>query len=84
MVNIITDVKDVEIRGVEHKQSQQGKEYLIVSIDDTRGKRSELYCRNVDKESEYTRGKIGTARVEITVGKFAKVELLDFTQDTPF
>lgn len=84
MVNIITDVKDVEIRGVEHKQSQQGKEYLIVSIDDNRGKRSELYCRDVGKESEYTRGKIGTARVEITVGKFAKVELLDFTQDTPF
>jgi hypothetical protein len=84
MVNIITDVKDVEIRGIEKKQSKQGNEYLIVSIDDNRGKRSELYCRDVGKESEYTRGKIGTARVEITVGKFAKVELLDFTQDTPF
>lgn len=84
MVNIITDVKDVEIRGVERKQSKQGNDYLIVNIDDNRGKRSELYCRDVNKESEYTRGKVGTAKVEITIGKFAKAELLDFTQDTPF
>jgi hypothetical protein len=84
MVNIITDVKDVEIRGVEKKQSKQGNEYLIVSIDDNRGKRSELYCRDVGKESEYTRGKVGIAKVEITIGKFAKAELVDFVQDTPF
>lgn len=78
MVNLIVTIDNVEIRGVERKQSQQGKEYLIVSVDDARGKRSELYCRNVDKQNEYTRGTVGTATVEITMGKYAKAELIDF------
>lgn len=81
MVNIIATIDNMEIRGVDRKQSQQGKEYLIVSVDDARGKRSELYCRNVDKENEYTRGKIGTAKIDVTIGKYAKAELLDFTPD---
>ena len=78
MVNIIAKIQNVEVRGVERKQSKQGKEYLIVSVDDARGKRSELLCYDLDAENKYKRGTIGTATVAVTIDRYSKCELVKF------
>lgn len=70
---------DVEIRGKEKKVSQsQGKEYLIVRVEDEAGRSSELYDPNVDNEGLYKKGMTGDFLLNVKIGKYSKVTVKDF------
>jgi hypothetical protein len=70
---------NVEIRGKEKKVSQsQGKEYLIVRVEDEAGRSSELYDPNVDNEGLYKKGMTGDFLLNVKIGKYSKVTVKDF------
>lgn len=71
--------KNVEIRGKEKKVSQsQGKEYLIVRVEDEAGRSSELYDPNVENEGLYKKGMTGDFLLNVKIGKYSKVTVKDF------
>jgi hypothetical protein len=70
---------NVEIRGKEKKVSQsQGKEYLIVRVEDEAGRSSELYDPNVGNEGLYVKGTTGTFDLNVKIGKYSKVTVNNF------
>lgn len=70
---------NVEIRGKEKKVSQsQGKEYLIVRVEDEAGRSSELYDPNVGNEGLYLKGTTGTFDLNVKIGKYSKVTVNNF------
>lgn len=71
---------NVEIRGKEKKVSQsQGKEYLIVRVEDEAGRSSELYDPNTSNEGLYVKGTTGTFDLNVKIGKYSKVTVNNFT-----
>lgn len=70
--------KNVEIRGKEKKLSQQGKEYLIVRVEDEAGRSSELYDPNIGNEGLYVKGTTGDFFLNVKIGKYSKVTVTDF------
>ena len=71
--------KNVEIRGKEKKVSQQGKEYLIVRVEDEAGRSSELYVPNVGNDGLYLKGTTGDFSLNVKIGKYSKVTVNNFT-----
>jgi hypothetical protein len=70
---------NVEIRGKEKKVSQsQGKEYLIVRVEDEAGRSSELYDPNIENEGLYKKGMTGDFLLNVKIGKYSKVTVKDF------
>lgn len=70
---------NIEIRGKEKKVSQsQGKEYLIVRVEDEAGRSSELYDPNVENEGLYKKGMTGDFLLNVKIGKYSKVTVKDF------
>lgn len=70
---------NVEIRGREKKVSQsQGREYLIVRVEDEAGRSSELYDPNVGNEGLYVKGTTGTFDLNVKIGKYSKVTVNNF------
>lgn len=70
---------NVEIRGREKKVSQsQGREYLIVRVEDEAGRSSELYDPNVANEGLYVKGTTGTFDLNVKIGKYSKVTVNNF------
>lgn len=70
--------ENVEVRGHEKKVSAQGKEYIIVNVEDGRGKPSELYDPNVGNAGLYIRGAVGTFLLNVSIGRFSKVSVDTF------
>jgi hypothetical protein len=70
--------ENVEIRGKERKVSSQGKEYLIVRVEDEAGRSSELYDPNVGNEGLYVKGTTGTFALAVQIGKYSKVSVINF------
>ena len=70
--------KNVEIRGKEKKVSQQGKEYLIVRVEDEAGRSSELYDPNVGNDTLYVKGTTGDFSLNVKIGKYSKVTVNNF------
>lgn len=78
MFEMNLEAKNVEVRGHEKKTSQQGKEYLIVRVEDETGRPSELYDPNVENSSYYERGTIGDFSLNVRIGKYSKVTINNF------
>jgi hypothetical protein len=78
MFDMQMKAENIEIRGKERKTSAQGKEYLIVRVEDETGKPSELYDPNVGNEALYIRGTTGTFALAVQIGKYSKVSVINF------
>lgn len=78
MIDIKVKLENAEVRGVEEKTSQKGNNYLIINVDDERGKRSELLDYNLERKDYYKRGTYGDFLLHIEVGKYPKVTIEDF------
>lgn len=79
MIDIKVKLENAEVRGIEEKTSQKGNTYLIVNVDDERGKRSELLDYNTDRKQYYKRGTFGDFLLHIEIGKYSKCVVEDFT-----
>jgi hypothetical protein len=73
MINLIAKAENMEIRGCESKTNKKGEPYLIVSVDDERGKRSELVDKDMENEPYYKRGTIADFWLTFSIGKYASV-----------
>ena len=78
MIDIKVKLENAEVRGIEEKTSQKGNNYLIINVDDERGKRSELLDYNLERKDYYKRGVYGDFLLHIEIGKFSKCVVEDF------
>lgn len=49
-------IKNLEVRGKEKKESNKGREYLIVRCEDDTGKAYEFYDPNIENFDFYKKG----------------------------
>lgn len=78
MINMVVKAENVEVRGCEKKTNKKGEPYLIVNVDDERGKRSELVDKDMENEQFYKRGTIGDLWLNMSIGKYATVTISRF------
>lgn len=78
MINMVVKAENVEVRGCERKTNKKGEPYLIVNVDDERGKRSELVDKDMENEQFYKRGTIGDLWLNMSIGKYATVTISRF------
>lgn len=73
-------INDIEIRGHEVKANKNGEPYIIVRFEDETGKAYELVDKDMDRQEYYKRGKIGTLTVDISIGKYTTIRIIDFKE----
>lgn len=79
MIDINAKLENVIVRGHERKRSSKGNEYLIVRIDDMRGKRSELFDPDCENAQYYTMDRRGTFIVEVKINpKYQTMRIVQF------
>lgn len=70
------EVKDVEIRGYEEKQSKHTEEkYLLVYFEDVTGKSNNVLCRNMELAKDLRKGLVCNLDCELSIAKYTKFEL---------
>lgn len=74
-------INDIEIRGHESKVNKNGEPYLIVRFEDETGKAYELVDKDMERQEYYKRGKIGTLTVDISIGKYTTIRIIDFKEN---
>jgi len=67
----------MEIRGKERKTSKQGNEYIVVRAEDEAGKLYELCDKHVDRFDSYTKGLSCKLRLDLEIGKYTNIEIVD-------
>jgi hypothetical protein len=79
MIDINAKLENIIVRGHERKRSSKGNEYLIVRIDDMRGKRSELFDPDIENAKYYTMDRRGTFEVEVKINpKYQTMRIVKF------
>lgn len=73
-------VANVNIRGCEQKQGKNG-DYLLVRFEDTTGKPLEMVDRDVTRKDYYKRDTQGSLVINIDVGKYTNLTIVDFVID---
>lgn len=70
-------IGNVNIRGCEPKNGKGG-DYLLVHFEDEYGKPSELVDKQMDRQPYYKRDTIGDLLIDITIGKYTTIRIVDF------
>lgn len=73
-------VANVNIRGCELKQGKNS-DYLLVRFEDVTGKPLEMVDRDVTRKDYYTRDTQGSLVINIDVGKYTNLTIVDFVID---
>lgn len=68
MANLRVLVKSAEVRGMEKKTGKDGKEFLVIKIDDEAGNRHEFLDRDIENEKLYKRGVFYDFEVAVAYG----------------
>ena len=79
MIDIKVKLENAEVRGIEEETSKAGNTYLVVNVDDERGKRSELLDYDTERKQYYKRGVYGDFLLHVEIGKYSKCVVEDFT-----
>ena len=79
MIDIKVKLENAEVRGIEEKTRKAGNTYLLVNVDDERGKRSELLDYDTERKQYYKRGVYGDFLLHVEIGKYSKCVVEDFT-----
>lgn len=68
----------VEVRGFEVKTNKHGEDYILLRVEDTvTGKAEELIDKDMDRTAFYKRGTIVDVYLEINVGKWTNIRVID-------
>lgn len=74
---MIVEAKNIEIRGVEEKQSKKTEnEYLIVRVEDETGRAYELLDRDVENKECYKRGIQCDLTLDLRLGKYSNLTII--------
>ena len=68
---------DVDIRGCEQKNGKNGP-YLLVHFEEETGAPQTLVDKDMDRAAYYKRGTIGDFTIDITIGKYTNIRIIDF------
>lgn len=69
---------NAEIRGHEIKTNKNNEPYVLVRVEDETGKAEELCDKDTSRAEYYKRGTIGDITLDISIGKFTTVRIIDF------
>lgn len=70
---------NVNIRGCESKLNKNNEAYLLIHFEDDTGKPCDIVDKNMEHQSLYKRNIDGDFDVDITMGKYTSVRVIDFT-----
>ena len=71
-------INNVNIRGCEPKENKKGEPYLLVRFEDEYGKAAEFVDKDMSRQAYYKRNTDGTLTVDIEVGKYTTIRIVDF------
>ena len=71
-------IENINIRGCEPKENKNGEPYLLVRFADETGKACELVDKDMDRQPFYKRNTDGTLTVDISIGKYTTIRIIDF------
>lgn len=71
---------EVEIRGKEVKTSQQGKEYIIVRVEDEAGRSHEFCDRNMARVEEYRKGRTLRLILDVELNGYKNVAIIGIVE----
>lgn len=71
-------MQNAEVRGHEVKTNKNGEPYIVVRVEDETGKSEELCDKEMSRAEYYKRGTIGDLHLDIQVGKFTTIRIIDF------
>ena len=74
MIRIHSDFTGGNIRILQ----QNGDEYILVRVEDETGKAEELCDKDISRAQYYKRGTIGNLTLNIEVGKYTNIRIIDF------
>lgn len=72
-------INNIEIRGHEAKANKNGEPYLLVRFEDETGKAYELVDKDMERQEYYKRGTVGTLTVDISIGKYTTIRIINFS-----
>lgn len=73
-------IENINIRGCEAKTNKNGEPYLIVRFEDETGKACEMVDKDMDRQPFYKRNTDGTLTVDISIGKYTTIRIIDFKE----
>lgn len=71
-------IEDVNIRGREEKMNHKGEAYCLVRFEDESGKAYELVDKDMERAKYYKRDTEGDLTIDISMGKFTTIRIVDF------
>ena len=71
-------VENVNIRGCEPRENKKGEPYLLVRFEDEFGKPCEMVDKDMSRQQYYKRNAGGTLTIDIEVGKYTTLRIIDF------
>ena len=71
-------IEGVNIRGCEHKANKNGEPYLLVHFEESTGAAAELVDKDMSREKYYVRDAEGTVYIDIRMGKWTSIRIIDF------
>lgn len=74
-------INNINIRGCEPKENKNGEPYLLVRFEDETGKACELVDKDMERQPYYKRNTDGTLTVDISIGKYTTIRIIDFKED---
>lgn len=73
-------INNANIRGCESK-SGKGGDYLLVRFEDENGAPAEVVDKDMDRQPYYKRDTCGTMTIDIKMGKWTTIRIVDFKID---
>ncbi len=70
-------MQNANIRGCEIKTNKKGDDYIIVRAEDETGKACELVDKDMSRKDYYTRNKDMDITIDISVGKYTTIRIVD-------
>ena len=73
-------INNVNIRGCERKAPKKSgqSDYLLVRFEDETGKACELVDKDLSRQEYYKRDTDGTLYINIELGKYTTIRIIDF------
>lgn len=71
-------INNVNIRGCEEKENKNGEGYLLVRFEDETGAPQELVDKNLERKKYYKRDTQGNLDIDISIGKWTTIRIIDF------
>lgn len=74
-------INNVNIRGCESRKNKKGDPYLLVRFEDETGTPCEMVDKDMRRQHCYTRNTEGSLTIDIDVGKYTTLRIVDFQQN---